>query len=301
MHELTHENEGSGTAHAETGTGGLTIAPTWRALLASNRWRTLDDLFRLENDARLSKPDLPPWRERLRAALIETSGRKIAVYVKRFRDIPLAQQCRRCWGGHPRHGTAWVEWTWLNELARAGISVPEPIAYGEEMIGPWERRSAVVLGAVAGVSLERWCAEHTHRLPAVVRDALADLVARFHALGMVHRDLYLSHVFGSALDTEAPRLSLIDLQRAVRLGWRRERWIVKDLAALNYSTPPAAAAPRDRLRWLKRYLSLGGGQIARAEACGSARLRRPDRVLVRRIIAKTQQIRRHDARHRLRP
>ena len=272
----------------------LTIAPTWCELLAANGWRTLDDVFRLKNGGRLSKPGLPQWRERLRAALIGASGRKVAVYVKRFRNIPLTEQIRRCWGREPSRGTAWTEWTWLCELTRAGIPAPEPIAYGEEVVGWWERRSAVVMSAVGGVSLERWCAAHRAPLPAKVSDVLVDLVARFHTLGITHRDLYLSHIFGEALDTDAPRLSIIDLQRVVRMGRRRRRWIVKDLAALNYSAPPAAASPRDRLRWLKRYLSMCRNDRSRV----GSRLERRDRVLVRRVVGKTEQMRRHDARRR---
>lgn len=310
-------------ADARTGAVCLTIAQNWRDVLALNGWQTLDDLFALTNDRSLAKPGLPRWRERLRTVLTDASGRKIAVYVKRFRDVPLSQQIKRCMAGEPHHGTAWTEWTWLGELARAGISAAEPIAYGEAMLGCWERRSAVVMGAVEGISLERWCARHERSLPAAVAEALADLVARFHALGIAHRDLYLAHVFGAALETSAPRLSIIDLQRVVRVG-RRRRWIVKDLAALNYSTPPTAARPRERLRWLKRYLHLcgkrglrndtegetsGSRDAAQTEVRGPSavrnrprapRLRRRDRVLMRRIVGKTEQVRRHDARRKRR-
>ena len=296
MYDPDSHSEADRRTSRPGGAATLTVAPAWREVLATNGWETLDDVFHLRNGARLSKPGLPHWRERLRAALMGPSGRKIAVYVKRFRDVPLTQQIRRCWGGDPNHGTAWTEWTWLGKLARAGIPAPEPIAYGEEMVGWWERRSAVVMAAVGGVSLERWCTAHNAPLPAKVPDVLADLVARFHALGIAHRDLYLSHIFGEALDTDAPRLSIIDLQRIVRTGRRRRRWIIKDLAALSYSTPPGAASARDRLRWLKRYLGLCRNGRYRA----GSQLARRDRVLVRWIVGKTEQVRRHDARRRRR-
>lgn len=263
----------------------MTIHPDWEDLLSFNGLSTLDDLFGLTDAVALTKRDLPRWRERLRVALTDRSGRKQLVYVKRFQHVPLAEQFRRCWGRDPSHATAWTEWHELQRLADAGINAPHPIAYGEDMAGWWERRSAVVLGAVGGMSLERWCAEHPHRLPAPVARALAELVARVHALGIAHRDLYLSHIFAEGVESDAPRLSIIDLQRVVPLGRGARRWIVKDLAALNYSTPAHAASARDRLRWLKRYRSLFG-------------LRRQDRVLVRRIVGKTERMRRHDVRRR---
>lgn len=271
------------------------MAPAWRPLLEANGWRTLDDIFALENDAQLAKPGLPPWRERLRAPLIDPLGHKVAVYVKRFHRVPLVEQVRRWIRGDRYHGTAWTEWLWLCKLARAGVAAAEPIAFGEEMLGWWERRSAVVIGAVPGVSLERWCAEHAYALPPAALDGLAELVARFHALGIAHRDLYLAHVFGAALDTETPRLALIDLQRVVRMRWSR-RWIVKDLAALNYSTPATAATVRDRLRWFKRYLHLSGiGESGLRTKLGKA-----ERTMLRQIVARTEKMRQHDARRRAR-
>ncbi|MCP4593259.1 MAG: hypothetical protein GY842_21180 [bacterium] len=291
---------------------GLTVAPPWQALLKASGWETLDDLFAVPNDGSLSKAGLPPWRERLRVRLAASDGQTVEVYIKRFRGVPLSQQLQRWWTGAPAHGTAWTEWKWLGELARADLGAPEPIAYAEEVTFGWERRSALVMGAARGVSLERWCAEHRTALPQSVLASLAELVARFHSLGIAHRDLYLAHVFAHGLEEAKPELSLIDLQRVIEMGWRARRWMVKDLAALNYSTPPWAASPRARLRWLKWYLRMRkslsewecaehvGDCLAVAHGAGAARLRRQERVLARWISGKTEQIRRHDARRRSR-
>jgi hypothetical protein len=78
-------------------------------------------------------------------------------------------------------------------------------------------------------------------------------------------------------------VSVIDLQRARKLGWRGRGWIVKDLASLNYSAPASSMTPRGRLRWFKAYL-------------GRRRLNGSDRLFARRIAAKTERIRRHDER-----
>jgi hypothetical protein len=199
----------------------------------------------------------------------------------------------RC--GPARRGTAWNEWRWLHSLAAAGVPAAEPIAYGEEVVAGWERRSAVVIAGVPGVSLERWCAARREPLSGSVRRALADLVAAFHALSVAHRDLYLSHIFGDGLESEAPALRLIDLQRVVD-SRRRRRWIVKDLAALNYSTPAHAASPRARLRWLKRYLE----QCEPEGREPGARFGRRDRILMRRIVGRSELMRRHDLKRRRR-
>lgn len=292
--EQRNGGQSAALGQAPCPSGAWVVAEGWREALEAGGWRGLDDVFGLANDGRLSKTGLPTWRERLCATLRHSVRGAVTVYVKRFRGAPWPEQARRGWRADPNHGTAWTEWCWLWQLREAGITVPEPIAYGEEMVGPWERRSAVVMAAVAGDALERWCQSHDTPLSPALRRALAELTARLHAQGLAHRDWYLAHVFADGADTEQPRLSLIDLQRVMRMGWRRTRWVVKDLAALHYSTPATAAGAVERLRWLKQYLTL-----RRAYAAGEtpeAPWGRTERLLVRRIAARAEQMRRHDRR-----
>jgi hypothetical protein len=143
---------------------------------------------------------------------------------------------------------------------------------------------------VPGDSLERLAARagalDRPRVRRLLADT-ADLVARFHGRGYIHRDLYLSHIFydPSAADAGVPGLCLIDLQRVLRPRWRKRRWIVKDLASLDYSTPRTIASTTDRVRWLKRYL-------------GVSKLTAAGRSLIRSVGRKTRRIERHDRRAR---
>ena len=87
-------------------------------------------------------------------------------------------------------------------------------------------------------------------------------------------------------DPDAPAedaLHLIDLQRVMKPRWRQRRWIVKDIASLNYSTPRALVSQTDRMRWLKTYL-------------GSDRIDAEAKRFVRLVVAKSRQIGRHDRR-----
>lgn len=272
----------------------LHVAPAWREVVDAAGWRELADLFAVEGERSLHKPGLPRWRERIRVALPDGRGGTATCYLKRFVNVPLGEQWRRLRGFGRGHGTAWVEWHWMHELRAAGVAVPEPIAFAEELRGPWERRSAVVMATVAGESLERWCATNRRRLPEAVQRELAALVGRFHRLGLAHRDLYLAHVFAAGVDEENPKLALIDLQRVIRV--RRQRWFVKDLAALHYSMPAHAATRTDRLRWFKCYAA--GCDVASRPPTG--RLSARDRAFVRRILRRAEQMRRHDDRRQAR-
>ena len=234
----------------------LWIDPRYRELFAHNGLRTLDDLFVLEARVRFEKASLPSWRERLAVDLSNASGSTQRLYVKRFHRPPAEMQRRRIFAGHARRSTAGVERFWIEALRADGIEVPRVAAFGEEREGIHEGRSALVLVAVPGDSLERWVTRHGTQPPGPMIEALARFVGRFHQLGYIHRDLYLSHIFLSDGDSPHPRFVLIDLQRVMKNPFRHRRWRAHDLAQLDYSVPQSVAGPRQRLRFLRAYLGI---------------------------------------------
>ncbi len=152
----------------------------------------------------------------------------------------------------------------LRDLAADGFRVPRCYAWFEE------RRALLPVGAArSGLVMERV----PHR--RTVRDALAEagaeeraewsarlapLVARLHAAGWYHRDLYLQHFIVSDAVEEPV---LLDVGRARRERAPRRRWLVKDLAALLHSAPPSVTRA-ERLRFLRGYLRERGVDGTRA-------------------------------------
>lgn len=310
----------------------LTVAAADELFLKAHGLTSLDALFSVRGGQHLSKPGLAPWRERLRVESTDESGARV-LYLKRFTDPPRSarRDARRCGA----RSVAGVEWRWLHELAAIGVPTARPVAFGEEFRGSRERRSAVLMAAAPGVSLERRVTSamgHDERERLLA--ATARLVGRLHGAGIVHRDLYLSHMLWHADERRADggALTLIDLQRVCRPAWRLRRWVIKDLAALSYSTPAEVVSRSARLRWLIRYQAecAGGfydsptgeaaapgthesdrtsidpvnrrGTLPRSQdADGVERVRRRrkvDRVLVYRIAGKVSAMARHDARRR---
>jgi len=269
------------------------IAPGWETLLAAHGLCELAAVFNWRRGERLDKAGLESWRQRWRISLPDRGGFEQSLYLKRFDHPPVRRQVQRWRSGHRGLSTAGIEWTNARLLAGAGICAAEPIAFGEQMTGPWERRSFILLGEVPGEALERWLPVHLPpadqeanvRRRRAVADRLARFVAAFHAAGFVHRDLYLSHVFirpavppaDDQATTRDETFCLIDLQRVFRPRWRRRRWVVKDLAALNYSAPADRVGRGERLRFLCRY-------VRRCGRFGSARR------LARLVDAKTSRI-----------
>lgn len=156
--------------------------------------------------------------------------------VKRF------EGARRGW--FDRRTPAQVEHDNLAALAQDGIRVPRALAWLER-----DGRAAVVMEAVEHAETLR---ERLARAQAPERALwlarLAELVLRLHTRGWHHRDLYLQHFV-----LRGEELVLLDVGRARQAASVRERWFVKDVAALLHSTPDRVG-PRERLRWAARYL-----------------------------------------------
>lgn len=273
----------------------LWVVSGYEDMLAKAGLDSLDALCRAEGGDSLTKPGLANWRERIR---LRFDDRRCDVaYLKRYRDPPRsagAAARRAIMSDSPAGGVrislAGLEWHWMHALAREGICCVRPIAFGEEFRGGREQRSAVLAASVPGQSLEFLLNSPGRAELLPMRELVgstAELVARFHAAGYIHRDLYLAHIFFDGDAAIDQSLHLIDLQRVFRPGLRRERWLVKDLASLNYSAPAGLVSRADRLRWLKSYL-------------GAKRLDGAARRLFYRVVGKTASIARHDLRRRRR-
>ena len=59
----------------------------------------------------------------------------------------------------------------------------------------------------------------------------------------------------------------------------RSRWLVKDISALNYSSPEEIITRTDRLRFFKAYR---GGESTSE-----------DRLFIKRVVRKTERVARH--------
>ena len=268
------EGRGSGNVR-----GDLVITEEYQTLLRANGLITLGALFSRTNGERLDKPGLDSWRQRRRLTL-DDHGTPRTFYLKRFLEPPAwaLRAMRR--SGSGASSLAGNEWEWARRLAHDGIPCVQAVAYGEELRGSRERRSAILTAGVSGESLERWAVQWCNADRCTIQrllTATAALISRLHGQGYIHRDLYLSHVFYDPSLPIERALRLIDLQRVLRPRLRFRRWVVKDLASLNFSTPLCLVTRTDRVRWLRQYL-------------GIEKLDASARRLVYRVVGKTQRI-----------
>lgn len=193
--------------------------------------------------------------------------------VKRARERDVAALA-----GFARRPLAQREHENLVRLAADGLPVPRALGWTMWRAGTLVR-SLVVMELVAHAeTLRERLARADVRERARWSEQLVALVVALHARGWYHRDLYLQHLVVRADDGE---LALLDVARAEQERAPRERWFVKDLAALLHSTPRVVGA-RERLRFVARYLD------ARGIAGRGAR-----RTFVARVVRKERRMAAH--------
>lgn len=164
----------------------------------------------------------------------------------------------------------------IDLFQRKGLLVNRLAAYAEDA----DKGSLVAVHGCAGEPLDDLLRGGT--VTAAERRALAVQTARIwrrmRESGLRHRDAYPCHLFVARTDTP-PRfeLRLIDLTRAGEAPWPRERWFVKDAAALWHGLPKPPVTRTDAVRWLREYfrvpkLTRAAKRFARAVAAKERRV-----------------------------
>ena len=160
------------------------------------------------------------------------------------------------------------EWCAIAHLHSIGVATMTTVGFGSRGLSPASRESFILTEALEEtVSLEDFCRDWPQQRPSLavkhrLIDALADISRRIHRSGMCHRDYYLCHfhlhdaeAFARG-EIEDPRLSVIDLHRAMIRRNLPQRWIVKDVAGLYFSALHIGLNRQDFLRFVRRYSEL---------------------------------------------
>jgi len=248
-----------------------------------------DAAFSFQQGSELHKPGLGR-RVRMRFETL-LGEHRIWLYMKRVRHPKLSDQIDRILCGTVRHSLAWHERYMIKQLGACRIPTPVVVGYAEKMFLGYEIAGTLVTQGIIGQSLEKYVPKHFSRTPnreEIIRRRqwicqVGHLIRRFHNAGFCHRALYLAHIFISFRKSGKPVFSMIDLARAFKMGWRKERWIIKDLAALNYSAKEHISIT-DRFRFFHTYLAAG-------------KFGKREKRFLRKILRKTRSIARHDAKH----
>ena len=241
-------------------------------------------------------------RSTVRIELGDPAGGRRALYLKRYTAVPWREKLRRALTSGSPVSLARREADNLYRVTDAGIASMLCVAFGEEFArGGRPERSFLATEEIAGAAqADKYCeaafGKDRSRGATAARRRLVrgigGLARNLHASRLSHRDFYLCHILVRPVQGGEYVLHLIDLARVAfhRRGLAR-RWIVKDLAALLFSSWPSAATfirspvftRTDGLRFARAYFA-------------APRLTQDQKRLLRSVIVKARSIARREAR-----
>lgn len=260
--------------------GKLIVNRGFSELFQQNGWQTFDVIWQATQDAMVAKK-MRTDRITLRFTL-KDQGKERSFYIKRHGRSSLKEYLK------PLMRLTWPilgarnEWNAILEFHRAGIATMTPVALGESGSNSFLITEAIEDSDKLSELRDAWSKSRESHL-----DERHDLIYRIasitrsmHGAGLHHQDYYLGHLLRSKRDAE--QLYVIDLGRVRKQAHLSQRWIVKDLAQLDFS---ADATPQERLRFFRQYL---GRPFTKS-----------DRKLMNRIQQKKAAIARHSIKNRL--
>ena len=260
--------------------GRLIVNRSFADLLRLHDWQTFATIWSQTADAAIAKK-LRTDRITLKFTL-DDNGVQRPFYIKRHGRSSwkeyLKPLLRLTW---PILG-ARNEWNAIIDFHEIGLPTMTPVAFGEsgsdsflitESIENCDKLSDVLANSKKSP------------IPPLARRKItvrvANLARTMHNAGLHHQDFYLGHLMQSQMNSET--IYIIDLGRVHKQMPLSQRWVIKDLAQLNFS---AQAVPLyERLRFLREYLGRP--------------LTDKDRHLMARIHAKTNAIARHSRKNQL--
>jgi len=161
------------------------------------------------------------------------------------------------------------EWHGVHRLKDLEIDTMTVAAYGIRGRNPATKHSFIITEALpTETSLEDFCRDWKDnpprslkqiRLKRWILNKVVETARVIHENGANHRDFYLCHFLLDAhfeandQVSSASKLYLIDLHRLQMRRKTPERWAVKDIAGLYYSSKDIGLTKRDLLRFMKLY------------------------------------------------
>lgn len=153
------------------------------------------------------------------------------------------------------------EYQALKLLPLLGVHTMKPCVFAIRGTNPAAMESFLVTEDLVGmVSLEDFCRDWKNNPPPAkvknqIIQALADTCGKMHGSGLNHRDCYICHFLldPNVLAAGRCELHVIDLHRSQLRAKIPERFRIKDLAGIFFSSMDLGLSRKDALRFVAVY------------------------------------------------
>lgn len=231
------------------------------------------------SDAAPAFEQIMQWRGEVYRALENRRTQRIQIndqfyFIKQHYGVGWKEIFKNLVQGRLPITSAKNEFLALQRLVALGIPTLTIEGYGNKGLNPATQQSFLLTQELPPTqSLEDLTREWRVKPPSFrfklsLIQAIATIASTLHRAGINHRDFYICHFLLDLLEYSKGqvKLFLIDLHRAQIRQRTPERWLVKDLAGLYFSSRDIGLTQRDLLRFIRYYRQEPLRQILQKES-----------------------------------
>ncbi len=209
-------------------------------------------------------------------------------YLKRHFGMKLKDALLEFWRHGRRMSNARLEWKAMEICDALGIKNTPFRVFGEKFKGIKEKASFLLTESLPpGKTVEDHLRDGLRldfRQKKELISRIAHIARRLHTEGYTHKDFYLGHFYVVGDLAGEYQLHLLDLQRLCKGAKLLNRWSLKDITALYFSSLPFVPTGQitrgDMLRFYLRYVN-------------QTKLRKRDKKFLRAVTVKERRMARH--------
>jgi heptose I phosphotransferase len=158
-----------------------------------------------------------------------------------------------------------TEWLAIKKFEEINIPTMKIVGYGQRHFNPASRESFIITEELQNIVGLKDIADNWQKNPLSfylkkkIIAEIARIARNMHGNGVNHRDFYLCHFqldkkfLNPQSSTHSPQLYVIDLHRAQIRKKVPERWVIKDIAGLYFSSMGIVLTRGDIFRFLTCY------------------------------------------------
>lgn len=207
----------------------------------------------------------------------QKNAESITAYIKRYKENTVTEKIKTFFSSQPCIFDAFDEWKSILLFHKNKLNTMIPLAVGEYEGNTCNLTLGIENYTRASELFANFAESDTRRKRKLI-EKIASYAERMHSAELAHQDFYLLHFF--VKEDEDDEIYLIDLQRVIKPEKFSERWRIKDLAQLLFSSEKFLSE-KEILRFWILYCRNTDRNLLRNKSTVKAIRRRAEKILNR--------------------